>query len=152
MSEELNFGSITTGAADDLDKVTQMAYNMVTVYGMNPAVGQVSFPPRGEMQMDKPYSDATAQLIDDEVRKIVDAAYQRTKDLLSSKKDAVEAVAELLLEKETINQAQVKELVGQRPFDIEVRTSCRCCCRAVARSHAWFVVSRWDDSLHTKPT
>ena len=55
MSEELNFGCITTGAADDLDKVTQMAYNMVTIYGMSPAIGNLSFPPRGEMEFNKPY-------------------------------------------------------------------------------------------------
>lgn len=120
-SEEINFGSITTGAADDLDKVTQMAYSMVTIYGMNDAIGQVSFPPKGEMQFDKPYSDDTARMIDDEVRKIVDAAYQRTKELLTRQKEAVVAVAELLLKQETINQAEVKALVGARPFETSVR-------------------------------
>ena len=120
-SEEINFGSITTGAADDLDKVTQMAYSMVTIYGMNEAIGQLSFPPKGEMQFDKPYSDATARMIDDEVRKIVDGAYQRTKQLLTKQKDAVVAVAELLLKQETINQAEVKALVGARPFETSVR-------------------------------
>ena len=122
VSEEINFGCITTGAADDLDKVTQMAYSMVTIYGMNEAVGTLSFPPKGEMEFNKPYSDATAQLIDNEVRKIVDSAYERTKQLLTSKKEAVQAVAELLLKKETINQAEVKALVGERPYETSVGT------------------------------
>ena len=129
-SEEINFGSITTGAADDLDKVTQMAYSMVTIYGMNEAIGQLSFPPKGEMQFDKPYSDATARMIDDEVRKIVDGAYQRTKQLLTKQKDAVVAVAELLLKQETINQAEVKALVGARPFETSVRPQARLTCAA----------------------
>jgi AFG3 family protein len=79
VSEEINFGCITTGAADDLDKVTQMAYAMTTVYGMNERVGRVSFPRREEMQFDKPYSEGTAHMIDEEVRELVDQAYQRTK-------------------------------------------------------------------------
>ena len=61
-SEEINFGRITTGAADDLDKVTQMAYAMVAVYGMNASVGQLSFPPKEEHQFSKPYSNATAEV------------------------------------------------------------------------------------------
>ena len=79
VSEELNFGRITTGAADDLDKVTQMAYAMTTVYGMNERVGRMSFPRKDEMQFDKPYSEGTAHMIDEEVRLLIDNAYQRTK-------------------------------------------------------------------------
>jgi len=67
-AEELTFGRITTGAQDDLDKVTQMAYAMTSVYGMNPRVGTLSFPKREENMYSKPYSEATAQVIDDEVR------------------------------------------------------------------------------------
>ena len=78
VSEELNFGRITTGAADDLDKVTKMAYAMTTVYGMNERVGRVSFPRSDEMQFDKPYSEGTAHMIDEEVRALIDNAYQRT--------------------------------------------------------------------------
>ena len=79
MSEEINFGRITTGAADDLDKVTQMAYAMTTVYGMNERIGRVAFPKREETQFSKPYSEGTAHMIDEEVRELLDKAYKRTK-------------------------------------------------------------------------
>ena len=77
VSEEINFGRITTGAADDLNKVTQMAYAMTTQYGMNETVGRVSFP-KDDNQFNKPYSEHTAQLIDQEVRLLIDEAYRRT--------------------------------------------------------------------------
>lgn len=120
VSEELNFGGrITTGASDDLDKVTTMAYAMTTIYGMNARVGSLSFPKKEETQFDKPYSDATAQIIDEEVRKTVDECYARTKELLAKHADKVKAVAELLLEKETINQSDLQRLAGERPFPID---------------------------------
>jgi len=116
-SEEINFGRITTGASDDLDKVTKMAYAMVSLYGMNPRVGNVSFPPEeGALVPNKRYSEKTAEIIDEEVNKIVSAAYERTKNLLTEKKDAVTAVAEYLLEKETINQHDIENLIGKRPW------------------------------------
>lgn len=118
VSEEINFGRITTGASDDLDKVTQMAYAMTTVYGMNTRIGTVSFPRREETQFDKPYSDATAQIIDEEVRKVVQECYTRTQTLLTTHADKVKAVAELLLEKETINQNDLSKIAGSRPWAI----------------------------------
>lgn len=117
-SEEINFGVVTTGAADDLDKVTQMAYQMVTIFGMNDKVGQLSFPNKEETQFKKPYSDATADLIDREVRKLVDQAYQRTKQLLQDKADELTAVAEMLLERETISQHDLVAAAGPRPFPL----------------------------------
>jgi AFG3 family protein len=81
-AEELSFGRVTTGASDDLDRVTQMAYAMTAVYGMNERIGNVSFPPKEDQQFSKPYSDSTAQVIDDEVRALVSSAYERTKKLL----------------------------------------------------------------------
>jgi len=116
VSEELNFGRITTGAADDLDKVTQMAYAMTAVYGMNARVGNLSFPKREETQFDKPYGEATASVIDEEVRILVDSSYNRTKTLLAKHAAALTAVAELLLLKETISQADIERLAGPRPF------------------------------------
>ena len=98
-AEDLMFGKVTTGASDDLNRVTQMAYGMVRVYGMNDKIGNVSFPPSEEMQFDKPYSDATAQLFDEEAKLIIQEAYQRTRSLLEEKKEALVAVAELLLDK-----------------------------------------------------
>jgi len=120
VSEEINFGRITTGASDDLNKVTQMAYAMTAVYGMNETVGRVSFP-KDENSFNKPYSESTAQLIDEEVRRLVDHAYQRTKALLEEHKEDVKKVAERLLALETISQHDIKELVGARPFASDSR-------------------------------
>ena len=115
-SEELNFGRVTTGASDDLDKVTQMAYAMTTIYGMNPKIGQLSFPPKQEQQFSKPYSDTTANLIDEEARKLVDQAYTRTKALLEEHKETLALLAERLLERETVNQDDLVEVLGERPY------------------------------------
>ena len=88
-AEELTFGQVTTGASDDLKKVTQMAYSMVRIYGMCDKIGNVSFPPsdNGQAEFDKPFSDSLAQIMDEEARKIVDEAYLRTKKLLLERSD-----------------------------------------------------------------
>jgi len=118
VSEEIFFGRITTGAQDDLRKVTQSAYAEVVHYGMSEKVGQLSFemPQQGDMQFDKPYSESTAQMIDEEVRTIVNLAYERTKALLTEKKDIVEKVALRLLEQEILSRDDMIELLGPRPF------------------------------------
>ncbi|KAJ1979752.1 AAA ATPase afg3 [Dimargaris verticillata] len=118
VSEQIFFEMVTTGAADDLQKVTKLAYSQVTVYGMNPVVGNVSFhdPSNSEPQFQKPYSEETGRLIDEEVRKMVDMAYQRTVKLLTEKKEAVEKVAKLLLKKEVLNREDMIQLLGKRPF------------------------------------
>ncbi len=117
-AEELSFGRITTGASDDLDKVTQIAYGMVTVYGMSDAVGQLSFPPKEETQFKKPYAESTATVIDAEVRKVVDECYSRTLALLAEKQDLLKQLAEVLLEKETINSHDLVRVLGERPFTV----------------------------------
>nr|CAD2190049.1 unnamed protein product [Meloidogyne enterolobii] len=118
VSEEIFFGRITTGAQDDLQKVTQIAYAQIVKFGMSEKVGPISFdtPQPGEMAFDKPYSEATAQLIDQEVRDMVGNALRRTRDLLMSKVDLIEKVALRLLEKEVIAREDMIELLGPRPF------------------------------------
>jgi len=116
-SEEIFFGKISTGAQNDLQQITRIGYAMVTVYGMNPKVGNVSFyDPQQDNSFTKPYSDETAKLIDEEVRKLIDSAYDRTKQLLTEKKNEVEKLAEALLDKEVLFQSDVETLIGPRPF------------------------------------
>ena len=116
-AEEVFFGNVTTGASDDLRRVTQLVYSTIQTYGMNSKVGQLAYPrDQGGMPGDKPYSDATAEAMDDEARIIVDAAYQRTVDLIRERKEDVEKVANLLLERETITHDDMVDLIGYRPF------------------------------------
>jgi AFG3 family protein len=123
-AEEIVFGKISTGAQNDLERITQMAYSMVKIYGMNERVGQLSFnDPNNEYSFHKPYSDATARIIDEEVKKIVDDAYLRTKTLLTEKSVELEKIATILLEKEVIFQADLVALIGERPFAKETTYS-----------------------------
>jgi AFG3 family protein len=117
-AEQVTFGRFTTGAADDLRKVTKIVYMMVKECGMNEKVGQVSFPQEeGSFgSSDRLYSNMTAELIDEEVRNIVEEAYKRTLALMEERKQQVSMVAELLLKKETITNVDIAELIGIRPF------------------------------------
>ena len=116
-AEQVHFGRVTTGAANDLQRVTQIVYQMVQVYGMNDKIGQVAFPKEeGQWPADKMYSNATAELMDSEVKLIVDEAYKRTLQLMEDHKEQVSMIAELLLVKETITNSDVAELIGKRPF------------------------------------
>lgn len=118
VSEEIFFGRITTGAQDDLQKVTSNAYAQVIQYGMNEKVGNVSFqmPQQGEMTFDKPYSEHTAQLIDNEVRELIEQAHTHTRNLLMQHKEDVSKVAERLLKQEILSREDMIELLGPRPF------------------------------------
>jgi cell division protease FtsH len=117
-SEEIFFDKISTGAQNDLQQITRMAYAMVTVYGMNDKVGNVSFyDPMNENAFTKPYSEETSKIIDQEVRKLIDVAYERTKQLLTDKKAQVEKLAEALLDKEVLFQSDVEALIGKRPYE-----------------------------------
>jgi len=118
-SEEIFFSKISTGAQNDLQQITKIAYAMVSIYGMNDKVGNISFydPQQGEYNFTKPYSDETAKMIDQEVRKLIDGAYERTKQLLTEKKAQVEKLAEALLEREVLFQSDVETLIGKRPYE-----------------------------------
>src|SRR6266498_2715738 len=116
-SEDIFFGKISTGAQNDLQQITRIGYAMVTVYGMNDKVGNVSFyDPQQDQSFTKPYSEETSKMIDEEVRKLIDNAYVRTKNLLIEKKAEVEKLAEALLDKEVLFQSDVETLIGPRPF------------------------------------
>lgn len=117
-AEEVVFGRISTGAQNDLERITRVAYGMVTLYGMSKAVGPISFnDTQGEYQFRKPYSEETALLIDQEVRAIIDKAYQQTLALVRSKRAILEAIAQELLAKEVIFQVDLERLAGPRPFE-----------------------------------
>ena len=117
-SEEIFFGKISTGAQNDLQQITRIAYAMVTVYGMSDKVGNISYyDPQADQTFTKPYSDETAKMIDEEVRKVIDSAYSRTKQLLVERKADVEKLAEALLDKEVLFQSDVETLIGKRPFE-----------------------------------
>ncbi len=118
-SEEIVFGKISTGALSDLERITKMAYSMVTVYGMNKEIGHLSFfdSKQSDYTFNKPYSEATAERIDQEVKKIIDSAYERTKNLLTHHRDHLEILAKELLEKEILFQADLERLIGKRPFE-----------------------------------
>lgn len=117
-AEDIIFGKISTGAQNDLERVTRMAYAMVTIYGMNSKVGHVSFnDPTGEYTYSKQYSEKTAELIDEEVRRIIDEAYNRTKALLTDKKSQLERLAQELLNKEILFQYDLESIIGKRPFE-----------------------------------
>ena len=117
-SEDIFFGKISTGASNDLQQITKIAYSMITVYGMNDKLGNISYyDPTQEQTFTKPYSEQTAEMIDNEVRKLIDEAYLRTKTLLTDKKGDVEKLAKALLEKEVLFQSDVEALIGKRPFE-----------------------------------
>jgi AFG3 family protein len=118
-AEEIIFGKISTGALSDLERITKMAYSMVTMYGMNDKIGNVSFfdSKSSEYNFNKPYSETTATIIDNEVRKIIENAYERTKGMLVQKKAQLEIVAQELLKKEIIFQSDLETLIGKRPFE-----------------------------------
>lgn len=119
VAEDIVFGRVSTGAQNDLERITRMAYAMVTIYGMNSNVGNVSFhDPNNEYGFTKPYSDKTAEMIDIEVRKQIDACYQKTKALLTEKRDKLEELSQILLQREILFQHDLEEILGKRPFDV----------------------------------
>ena len=116
-AEQVIFGKISTGALSDLEKVTKQAYAMVGIYGLNDRIGNLSYyDSSGENQFQKPYSDETARTMDEEVSKLVEAAYQRALHLLTENREKLEELAQLLLEKEVIFKEDLERILGVRPY------------------------------------
>jgi AFG3 family protein len=117
-SEEIFFGKVSTGALSDLQQVTRTARAMVSVYGMNDKIGNISYyDPQSEGSFQKPYSEETGKIIDQEIKLISDKAYQRAIALLQSKRNEVAIIAEELLKKEVLFKDDLERLIGKRPFD-----------------------------------
>ncbi|XP_010475511.1 PREDICTED: ATP-dependent zinc metalloprotease FTSH 10, mitochondrial isoform X1 [Camelina sativa] len=114
-AEQVLIGRISTGAQNDLEKVTKMTYAQVAVYGFSDKIGLLSFPQK-EDEFSKPYSNRTGAMIDEEVREWVGKAYKRTVELIEEHKEQVAQIAELLLEKEVLHQDDLAKVLGERPF------------------------------------
>jgi ATP-dependent metalloprotease FtsH len=122
-SEEINFNKISTGALNDLERVTKQAYAMVTYFGLNKRIGNISYydsSGQQEYNFTKPYSEKTAQIIDEEVHKLVQDAYQRALKLLKDNKTKVDTLAKVLLEKEVIFRENLEEIFGKRTFELDI--------------------------------
>ncbi len=118
-AEEITFGKISTGALSDLEKVTKQAYAMVSIYGLNKRVGNISFyDSQGRDMFTKPYSDETARVIDEEVSKLIESQYQRAIQILTENKDKLTALANKLLTSEVIFKEDLEEIFGKRPWDV----------------------------------
>jgi len=121
-AEEIMFGKVSTGALSDLEKITKQAFACIVYYGLNDKIGNISYydsSGQSEYQFGKPYSEDTAKTIDQEIKKMIDLAYVRTKAILMENKDKLTLLAEKLLEKEVIFRDDLEAIFGKRPFDKE---------------------------------
>jgi len=119
VAEDIIYGKVSTGAQNDLERITQMAYSMITLYGMSDRVGNISFnDQKGDYNFKKPYSEETSTMIDEEVRKIIKEAYARTMGILKEKKGDLEIIAQELLEKEILFKSDLERLIGIRPSEM----------------------------------
>ena len=117
-AEEITFGKVSTGAQNDLERITKMAYSMISIYGMNAKVGNVSYHDGNqEYSMNKPYSEETAKIIDEEVRILIGAQYERTIELLKQHTGHLNALAQELLKKEVLYKDDLERLIGKRPYE-----------------------------------
>jgi ATP-dependent metalloprotease FtsH len=121
-AEEITFGKISTGALNDLERITKTAYGMIVYYGLNEKVGNISYydsSGQSEYAFTKPYSESTAELIDAEVKKTIEGAYIKTKQLLIEHKEGLSKLANLLLEKEVIFKEDMESIFGKRLYTSE---------------------------------
>lgn len=121
-AEDITFGKVSTGALSDLEKVTKQAMAMVSIYGLNDRIGNISYydsSGQNEYSFGKPYSEMTAQVIDQEVSKLIEGQYARAKRILSENKDKLSALADQLLEKEVIFKEDLENIFGKRAWEKE---------------------------------
>ena len=126
VAEELKFGQLSTGAQNDLERITKTAYAMVVDFGMSKEVGHVSFnmsKQNGRPVFEKPYSESLARLIDQEVRQLIEEVRTRAMNLLTEKLDKLEELAKLLLEKEVLGPQDLVGVLGDRPYGEYVFTN-----------------------------
>jgi cell division protease FtsH len=151
-AEQIIFGKISTGALSDLEKVTKQAYAMVSIYGLNEKIGNISYyDSQGRESFTKPYSEDTARIIDEEVSKLIEAQYQRAVTLLSENKDKLTTLADKLLEKEVIFKENLEEIFGKRQWISEAQAEEDE--RAEIAAHAAETAANIEDnSLADEPT
>lgn len=121
-AEDIMFNRVSTGALNDLEKVTKQAYAMIVFFGLNKRIGNISYydsSGQSEYAFNRPYSEKTAQVIDEEVSQLVESAYSRARTILSDNKQKLEQLAELLLEREVIFREDLEAIFGKRPFEEE---------------------------------
>ena len=119
-SEEIVFGEVSTGALNDLERVTKMAYSMVAYYGLNEKIGNLSYydsSGQSEYGFTKPFSEKTAEQIDFEIHKMVEESYLKAKEILLQYREKLDKLAMLLVEREVIFREDLEEIFGKRPFD-----------------------------------
>ncbi len=124
-SEEIIFGKVSTGALNDLEKVTKQAFAMVTYFGLNKEIGNISYydsSGQSEYSFHKPFSEKTAETIDKEISKLVEKAYQKAKTLLTKNKAKLEQLANILLDREVIFSEDLESVFGKRPFEDKEKT------------------------------
>ena len=122
-AEQVVFGNISTGALSDLERVTKQAQAMVTIYGLNDKVGNISYydsSGQSEYNFGKPYSEQTAKVIDEEISKLIETQYQRAVSILTENRDKLDALAQKLLDKEVIFREDLEEIFGKRAWDPEL--------------------------------
>jgi cell division protease FtsH len=119
-AEKVTFNRISTGALSDLEKVTKQARAMVTIYGLNEKIGNVTYydsSGQGEYNFSKPYSEETAKVIDEEISALIESQYQRAIEILEENKDKLNQLAAILIEKEVIFKDDLEAIFGKRNFD-----------------------------------
>ena len=125
-AEQVVFGKISTGALSDLEKVTKQARAMITVYGLNETLGNITYydsSGQSEYGFTKPYSEETAQVIDKEISLLIESQYQRAIELLTKNRSKLDELAQRLLEKEVIFKDDLEKIFGQRPFEKNIEST-----------------------------